>query len=195
MFILNRLNITSLPKPFMKYIYLLLFHLLAATIAYAQPLPPTAIKTGIGITDYNRENENAPTLLLAFNKDFLPKTAIEVSLEWALPIDYQLDFESGKLQSLRIGLSFLYKAVDERNQLLHLGLGFSGGLYNRDYIEVFASGSIQEQRTDLTPGFAAIVEYHYVLPNDLFIGARGSAFRYDADRGGWSLGLVGGIRF
>jgi hypothetical protein len=179
----------------MKYLASLLFLLFLVIPASSQPLPPSALKTGISMTGYSREAEQTPSILIALNKDFYPRTAIEVSAEWALPHDYQIEFETGEIQSIRLGLSILYKVIEGRNQLLHLGLGFSAGLYDLDFTEDFGNISTQTQRTDLYPGFMVLAEYHYVLPNDLFIGARASTFRYDADRSGWSLGLVGGLRF
>lgn len=179
----------------MKNLICFIVFCFTALLLHAQPLPPSALQTGIGLSTYTREKAQTPSILVAFKKDFIPSTVLEVSGEHALISDYNLESEIGKIQSIRFGLSLLYKVVEERKQLLFAGFGFSAGLYDQDYIEDSSIFSTRTQRTDLSPGFVIIAEYHYVLPNNLFFGGRANAFRYDEDRRGWNIGLVGGLRF
>ena len=99
----------------------------------AQIKEPNALKAGFGISRFIEEKINTPTLLVAFNKDFYPNTFVEISAEWAMPVDVSTEDELRELSSYRFGMNLFYKVLDEPNQAFNAGVGFSAGFYGLDY--------------------------------------------------------------
>lgn len=172
---------------------LLLFLLFLNITLIAQFDERNAIMVSGGITHHGEENVNTPSILLAYQKDFYPKTMIEISAAYAAPVDLTVEEEMIYFQSLRFNMIFLFKILDDRKQSLKAGLGFSAGLY--DIEEVLVPIQEEESRVDFFPGFSAALDYSYILPSQWFFGARISLHRYDTTRRGWYSGATLGYRF
>ena len=176
-----------------KFILVTCLYLCCSAYTNAQIREPGALKAGIGITGFSQEKVSTPTILLAYEKDFYPRTLIEVSTEYALPTNADSETITCELSNYRFGMNFLFKALEESNQTFSAGLGFSAGLYQTEKIEI--STLQKEVQSDFKPGFSAIIEYDFILPSNWFFGARASTFRYDADRSGWMIMGLFGLRF
>lgn len=172
---------------------LLIFFLCFTSVAVAQFNERNSIMASAGITHHGAENVNTPSVLLAYRKDFYPKTLIEISAAWAAPVDLSMEEEMAYFQSFRFGMIFLFKILEERKQSFKAGMGFSAGLY--DIEETIDPLQEAESRVEFLPGFSAAIEYNYILPSQWFFGARASLHRYDNSRRGWYTGATLGYRF
>ncbi len=176
----------------MQIKFLLLF-LLLSSATFAQLDEQNAFKASVGLSGHAIEKVNTPTLFLAYQKDFFPKTLIELNAAWATPVDVSTEEFMQDLQSFRFGMNFLFKVLEQRKQTFNVGMGFSGGMYNTDGIVIATQQD--NSGTEFLPGFTLVTEYNYILPSQWFFGTRASIFRYDSNRRGWFLGVSLGYRF
>lgn len=175
----------------MRLSFILLI-LLSSTLTFGQT-ERNALKASVGISGHIAENVQTPSLVLAFNKDFYPKTQLELHAAWLFPVEIQTVEEQIDLQHFRFGMHFVYKVLEEQKQSFKIGAGFSAGLYLVDQT-VLASQEMTNS-ADFLPGFSLLIEYHYILPSQWMLGLRASTARYDADRGSWFLGASLGYQF
>jgi hypothetical protein len=175
-----------------KYITIFFLVLLSAT-SFAQSQERSAFKVSAGISRHIQEKVNAPTLELAFDKDFFPRTFIEINAAWVIPVDVSTAEETRELQSYRFGMNLFFKILEDQKQAFNAGLGFAAGFYATDWTII----ATQEEGSEstFTPGFSAIVEYDFTLPSLWFFGGRASISRFDMNRSAWFLGGVLGYRF
>jgi len=176
----------------MRFIVIIIL-LFSALICHGQVLERNALKASIGISGHNQENVQTPTLVVAFNKDFYPKTQVELHTAWLLPVEILNQEEETDLQSFRFGMHFIYKVLEEQKHSFNIGAGFSAGLYLVD--QTILATQEKSNSADFLPGFSALIEYHYILPSQWMFGFRASTARYDADRGSWFAGVSLGYRF
>ncbi len=163
------------------------------SIAQSQLLPDSGFKIGAGIAGYTQEGATAPSIMMAFNKDFFPNTQIEINVNWITPVDVSNEEETRDLQSFLFGMNLLFKVLEDRKQAFNAGLGFTAGFYDTDW--TILATEEQGNTTEFVPGFSAIVEYDFILPSYWFFGLRASISRFDADKSSWFLGGTLGYRF
>lgn len=173
-------------------IYSLLFFLFCIIHSNAQ-LERSAFKASVGIAGYSQENIQIPSLVLAFSKDFYPKTQIELYSAWMPQVEVLTEETQTDLQAFRFGLHLMYKILSERKQSFHAGLGFSAGLYLSDQTILATQEKLDS--AELFPGFSAMIEYHYILPSQWLIGLRASFSNYNENRSTWFSGATLGYRF
>lgn len=172
---------------------ILIFLCFTSSMLLAQIDERNVLKASVGISRHMQEKATAPTILVAFNRDFVPNTQIEISATWSVPVDVSTEEEEIDLQLIQFNTSLLYKVLAERKQAFNIGIGFSAGFYGLDKTVIATEEELPS--TEFIPGFTAIAEYNYILPSQWFIGARTSIARYNADRSAWFLGAVLGYRF
>ncbi len=151
-----------------------------------------ALHAGVGIFHHGIENTNTTSVYFAFQKDFIPKSLIEIRAAYAAPVDLSVEEEMTYFQSFHFDMNFLFKVLDERKQTFKTGIGFSAGLYD---IEDIMLTQEDETRIEFLPGFSVVAEYNFILPSQWLFGVRTNLYRYDANRRGWFLGAVLGYRF
>ena len=176
----------------MKTNFLLFFFFLSLS-ATAQLLEPNAIKIGAGVGSHSLEKVAAPAISLMYNKDFFPKSIIELNATILTPVDVSTEEETRELISYQFGMNMLFKILETREQAFNAGFGFSAGYYKTNWTKLDA-GEMGET-SQFSPGFSAVVTYDFILPSQWLFGVRANFSRYDMDRGGWILNGVVGYRF
>ncbi len=174
------------------FFILLIFTILKCTNLSAQSYK-NDLKIGVGYANYPSPNVSNISFYGEFSRPFLPKTTVGISASVVSPEEYVEAEVERKLTSYHFAMNLYFNVIDEQNQILKTGLGFSAGIFDIDW-KVIDTGQKGRDHT-FQPGLAVLLEYNLIINKQIILGVATKGILYGENKSLIFGGIHGGLKF